>query len=474
VKLKKLTLSLGLGVLALASTFNARADVGGFGFGSRTAALAGAGAAWGFDAYSAYANPAGLTEAAGKKLRLSYGWLFMDPKFTPIRGITIENNFTSDDARTGNVVDDYRSVLGQTIGAAALIAPDWYHLSAGITIFTPFDPLGAIDTGEPYIPEYVLYRSRTQRPILEAGLAAKLTQRLSVGLGLHIGYAITATGNAFLQTAAGTTSSMRVSASLKPKTSPNLAWLLLSETPQEEAGAWSFGQVLRTTHDAKATLNFNSSARAFGDLAALDIRFGANSALFYDPLTLETGFSWKHSPRGRLYLQADFQNWANFKRPALEIRDPTETCTPEPGKTCNSPDGPLIVNPSVLPGMKLRNTFTPRIAEEISFESSTLRVGYAYRPSMFKGLPSEAGNYIDPSKHIVSAGWGWKFPSFLGWNAPAQIDVHASYQHLVTAKVTKTAGDESGTNPTGAKIGAPGYDIGGRLWGGGATLTLEL
>ncbi len=462
--------------LALASACPARADIGGFGFGSRTAGLAGAGAAWGFDAYSAYSNPAGLTEAAGKKLRLSYGWIFMDPKFTPIEGVTIENKFTSDQERTGNVVDDYRSVLGQTIGAAALIAPDWYHLSAGLTIFTPFDPLGAIDTGEAYIPEYVLYRSRTQRPLLEAGLAAKLTPRLSLGLGLHIGYAITANGTAFLQTKTGTTSSMRVSASLKPKTSPNLAWLLVSETPQEEAGAWSFGQVLRTTHDAKATLNFNSSARAFGELAALDIRFGANSALFYDPLALETGFSWKHSPHGRLYLQADFQNWGSFQRPALAITDPTQTCEGEDDDDtkCENNNDPLIVNPSILPGLSLRNIVTPRIAEEISFESSTLRVGYSYRPSMFRGLPSESGNYLDPSRHSVSAGWGRRFSKFLGWNTPAQLDVHGSYQHLVTAKVTKTAGDESGTNAAGNKIGAPGYAIGGRLWGGGATLTLEL
>ncbi len=466
MKFKKLTLSLGAALAALAFAQPARADVGGFGFGSRTAGLAGAGAAWGFDAYSAYSNPAGLTEAAGKKLRLSYGWLFMDPTFTPIEGVTIENQFTSDQTRTGNVVDDYRSVLGQTIGAAALLAQDWYHLSAGLTIFTPFDPLGAIDTGEPYIPEYVLYRSRTQRPLLEAGLAAKITPRLSLGLGLHIGYAITATGNAFLQTAAGTTSSMRVSASLKPKTSPNLAWLLLSETPQEEAGAWSFGQVLRTTHDAKATLNFNSSARAFGDLAALDIRFGANSALFYDPLTLETGFSWKHSPRGRLYLQADFQNWANFKRPALEITDPIENCT---GTGCTG----LIVNPSVLPGMSLRNIVTPRIAEEISFDASTLRIGYFYRPSMFRSLPSDSGNYLDPSRHSISAGWGRRFPTFLGWDTPAQLDFHASYQHLVNQSVVKTAGDETG-DLAETKIGAPGYSIGGRLWGGGATLTLEL
>jgi hypothetical protein len=462
----RLLFALFLGFLVSTS---ASADVGSFGFGSRTASLAGAGAAWGSDAFSAYANPAALSDAAKKKLQLSYGWLFMDPSFKPIQGITIENDFTSDQVRTGDVVDDYRSLLGQTIGAAALLAPDWHHLTAGITLFAPFDPLGAIDTGETYIPEYVLYRSRNQRPLIELGLSGKITPRLSAGIGLHIGYAITANGIAFLQTNTGTTSTMRVSASLKPKTSPNFAWLWQSETAASETGSWTLGQVIRMPHDAQATLSFSSGARAFGSLAALDLRFGASSALFYDPLSIETGFSWHHSPQKRLILQLDFQNWANFERPALQIAGQDTCSKTNPGDPCS----PLLVNPTTLPALNLRNTFTPRIAEEIQFEKTTLRLGYSFHPSIFTKAPSGSGNYLDPDKHNASLGYGWKFPSFLGWNTPAALDVHGSYQFLVSQQVTKTANDEAGTAGK-TKIGAPGYTAGGNLWGGGATLTLEL
>ncbi len=466
VKFKKLTLLPAL--VSLAFALSARADIGAYGFGSQTAALAGAGTAWGSGAYSAFSNPAALPDATGKKLRLSYGWLFMDPRFTPITNVITENEFTSDAERTGDVRDDYRSILGQAIGAAALLAPDWHQLSAGITIFTPFDPLGAIDTGEAYIPEYVLYRSRTQRPLIEAALAAKFGSQLSVGVGLHIGYAITANGTAMLQTEDDTISTMRVSASLKPKTSPNLSWLLVSQLPQNEPGAWTFGQVLRLPHDAKAKLVFNSSARAFGNLAALDLNFGASSALFYDPLMLETGFSWRHSPRGRLILQADFQNWTRFERPALEVDALEGSCENEDETSCSS-----LVNPTIFPALALRNLWIPRIAEEITWEKATLRLGYAYRPSMFSAVPNGAGNYLDPAKHSATIGWGWKFESFLGWNAPATLDLHGAYQHLVAQQITKTPGDEAGTAGKN-KIGSPGYTAGGRLWGGGATLTLEL
>ncbi|MBU6376715.1 MAG: hypothetical protein KGQ59_12005 [Bdellovibrionales bacterium] len=461
--LKNLTFFL---VAALIAPESATANIGDFGFGSRTAALAGASTAFGFDSFAAYSNPAGLPEAAGKKLSLGYGWIFMDPSFKPIENITIENKFNSDQVKTGSVDENYRSVLGQTIGAAALLSERHHQLSAGITLFTPFDPLGFTDTGESYIPEYVLYRARGQRPQIELALGARLSQRFSLGLGLHVGYGITAKGTAFLQTTAGSTSSMRVSASIKPQTSPNLGWLLTSEKAPWETGSWSLGQVVRMPNNAQANLSFESSARAFGSLAALDIRFGAASSMFYDPLTLETGLQWKHGGRGRLLAQLDFQNWTKFKSPALSIQNPTKDCDGCPG-------APFLINPSTLPSLPLRNIWIPRIAEEIELRSTTVRLGYAYRPSMFSTLPSDSGNYLDPSKHIVSAGVGWKRNSFLGWSTPMKIDLHASYQHLLTQSVSKSPGDELGTL-TSSKIGAPGYTVGGRLWGGGATMTLEL
>ncbi len=429
--------------------------------------------AWGSDGYSAYSNPAALglgAEGEHRKLTLAYGWLIQDPSFKSIENVTIENNYTSDRERTGSVNTEYRPAIGQVIGGSVLLKPEWNNLTGGITLYTPFDTLGFTDTGETYIPEYVLYRARTQRPQIEVGLGASPSERFHLGLGLHIAFGISANGTVFLQARSGSPSTMRVSASVKPKASAVVGWLLTSEIPQGRQGSWSIGQVLRAANSADAELAFNSSARAFGDLAALDIRFAADSAIFYDPHTLETGLSWQHSPNKRLYAQLDLQAWRSFQSPALNIKGPSEDCVNETGSTtCSN----LIINPSSLPGLPMQNILIPRIAEEWTLERVTLRAGYAYKQSIFSALPTGAGNFLDPPKHLANIGAGWLLRDFLGSGKEVSLDVNLGYQQLLTQKVQKSPLNEKGEAST-TKIGAPGYSAGGRVWSGGATLTMAI
>jgi hypothetical protein len=116
----------------------------------------------------------------------------------------------------------------------------------------------------------------------------------------------------------------------------------------------------------------------------------------------------------------------------------------------------------------------PRVGEEISLsEVSTIRVGYAYRPSFLAEVPNGAGNYLDPPKHMVNLGLGLNYKHFMGFETAARLDFNLSYHALVTQTITKTSGDEAG-NPSGTKIGSPGYDAGGKILGGGVTLSLAL
>jgi hypothetical protein len=442
------------------------ANLGEVGFGSRTSSLAGAGVSWGQGGYSAYSNPAALALPTGKRFQFSYGWQWMDPRFKPIENVTLENSYTSDraisDDRIGNVNEDYRSVLGQAIGAAFVLNPEWRNLSAGITLYSPFDQLGFTDTGETYIPEYVLYRARNQRPQIELGLGLQATDQLQFGLGLHVAFGISANGTVFLQAEDGKPSTMRVTASIKPKASPSLGWLWKEET-------WSLGQVLRLPNAASSELTFNSSARAFGNLAALDIRFSALSALFYDPASLETGWSWQYSPVHRLLLQLDFQAWRSFQAPLLTIREPEDTCTIDPGGgSCSN----LIVSPSYPPAYPLQNILIPRIAQEWSLRRLNVRAGYGYRPSIFSALPTGTGNYLDPPRHMISLGAGWRLEELLGIQAPFELDVHVLFHQLVTQKIEKTPTTEAGD--PGTKIGAPGYSAGGQVWGSGISLSMAL
>jgi hypothetical protein len=113
----------------------------------------------------------------------------------------------------------------------------------------------------------------------------------------------------------------------------------------------------------------------------------------------------------------------------------------------------------------------PRIAEEWTVGTTKYRFGYGYRPSILKNNPPDgAGNYLDPDKHMFNAGASLEFQHFLGYDTPWRLDLNATYQLLVTESIVKTSGDEAG-NAGDPKIGAPGYDAGGSVWGGGASLT---
>jgi len=114
----------------------------------------------------------------------------------------------------------------------------------------------------------------------------------------------------------------------------------------------------------------------------------------------------------------------------------------------------------------------PRFGEEVLLsETATVRVGYAYRPSILKGVSNGEGNYLDPPKHMINLGLGLIYRHFMGFEVQNHVDFHFSYQYLELQHIVKTAGNETG-NASDPKIGTPGYDAGGNLLGGGVSLSL--
>ncbi len=95
------------------------------------------------------------------------------------------------------------------------------------------------------------------------------------------------------------------------------------------------------------------------------------------------------------------------------------------------------------------------------------------RPSIFSDPngPTEGGNYLDPAKHSLTLGWGLKYQHFLGFETGCQLDFNVLFQHLPVQHVVKSPGNEVG-NLSDLKIGAPGYDAGGNILGGGVSLSL--
>lgn len=448
-------------VSLIASVFalsNAHANIGEFtGFGGRTAALGGAAAAWGSDGYAAYANPAMLAIRSEQRFRLSYHMLFVTPRFTPITSVVTQNTVTADGINVSSVDTSYRDTFGQAVGASYQFLPYLWNLSLGITAFLPMTSTAYMDTGSAYTPEYINYRSRTQRPQVEIGLGVNPFGPIYIGAGMHVGFGLNSIASVFIQTAANTASSMKFASSLVPKASPYFSFLI---APEGDQSKWSVGAVARLSLVSDNNMYLRTSARAFGTLTALDFNFNAMGALYYDPTSFEVGGSWQILDWLRGYAQVDYVLWSAFQTAAMTIYNTAvDQCN---GASC--PVG-IQIAPSANPNFAVQNIFVPRVGAEFTTGKHTIRAGYSYKPSILSSTPTNSANSIDPPAHRMSVGYGYEFSKFIGLDRPWNLNVHATWQALANQSITKA---------TATDIGAPGYTAGGNLFGGGVSLSLAL
>jgi long-subunit fatty acid transport protein len=450
----------------------AHASVGDrFGYLSSSSAVAGARAGAGeFTSASAYENPSQLSllksNAAapeGSRVRFHWSMLYANPKFADIHGVAVENAVNSDTSAGSeelrNVDTNYASTFGQSVGFSIQSHRSERRWGIGAVAYLPLDRLALVDSGESFVPEYTLHRASTQKPEFQLALSGRATEKLSFGAGLHLGAKLTANTAIFLNQGTGTTSSMRISASLKTRATPYFGVTYL---PTENL---SLGLNYRFAASQPQSMKVHATARAIGTVSALDFAFPALATMYYDPATLEFGGRWSYASGRSLSFEIDYQAWSKFESPAMVILDPaTSECSPNCGVD-------FAAGRNLAP--KTRDLFIPRLGHTWAIGDAELNAGYLYRPGIYAELPTGAGNAIDPDEHRVAAGYGRGFDSFFAFDAPGRIDFHLSYSIYPKKRVVKTAGDENG-NAAGRKIGSPGYEIGGSEAGGGLSLQLFL
>ena len=455
-------------VLGLFFSLSSQAAIGDrYGFTSEDAALAGARAgAAELSSASAFDNPAQLSllPASGASsesaIRFHWSMLYSEPKFADIRNVVTQNPVNSDQASgpspRHNVNTDYPATFGQSIGFAVRSKNSPQHWGLGAVAYLPLDRFALLDSGESFVPEYTLHRGRTQKPEFQFALSGLILPGLSFGAGVFLGTRLTSDTTIFLNQGAGTVSSMRIAASLKTEATPFFG---LSAVISD---AISAGLVVRLAASSPESLSVQASARAVGTVTAPDFSFPALGTMYYDPLTVSAGGRFAYATGSTLFIQLDYQAWSKFESPVLIIQN--QACRPncgvdfEPGRNLSG---------------RTRDLFIPRVGHTWDFGSGELRAGYAYRPGIYRDLPTGAGNAIDPDEHRFSLGYGWKIASLPFFDAPGRLDFHAAYSIYPTRTVTKTPGDENG-NPANEKIGTPGYDTGGHELGGGFTVQLFL
>jgi hypothetical protein len=383
-----------------------------------------------------------------KNIVVEIGVEYVHPDLPTIHNVVVENQSTSTAVSgpvNGDVQGGYPDTLAQTLKIQAMLdsATRW---TIALKTYLPLNGIDQIDTGNEYQPEFVLYRSEAQRPRVLLTSAIDLSPHWRLGLGLDVSFSVSAQADVFLQSGAGTVSDQRISAKVKP-----------GFVPQASLAYDQFSFTVRGENKADFDLTTNAGARVFNDLnAGLDFSYSSQSVLYYQPWDFELLGQIDLTPSIAIRPGISYQLWSGFKSRAAVIQTTgSGSCPSGSPADCTSQ-----FSSGATPEFTARNLFIPELGFKFKtdhFNLDTLEFDYQYKDSIFAGLPTGIGNYLDPPRHdflfgfthITKAGWQW--------------NIHTSLSRLTSQTVVKS-------DPS--SIGGPGYTADGWLYGGGLSVAI--
>ncbi len=356
--------------------------------------------------------------------------------FKPMNGIVLTNNTNSSSApTTGNITNDYAKFYG---GGLHLALPIGYqHLGTlGVSVFAPMGHLIETNSGDPFRPEYVMYRSRYQRTNVYTNFARQWGDSFAWSLGTLMGFQASADVSANLSLNGAAYGSW---GKAKSKISPSLGVVASFVKKFEHAKAYfAYQQEMKSNLHVAVAGEINNPSLALFEA-------GIDSMIFYDPHTFRVGSSYEVGPV-EVYGGVEYQLWSGYKPPTIYIV-----------KT-----GGVIVPSSNFERITLRDTINPRVGVKVDLTDRwRTGLGIGYRMTPFKGDFSGSGNSIDSDTYIFTTGLQYRI---VIWSKDVNLGTSFEYQQLKTKHVTKTTGQEDGS--AGPKIGSGGYDIGGYVLAG--------
>lgn len=397
--------------------------------------------------FSTHHDPAALNYslpalmALNPKTSISFSVGHMDTNFTEIKDIVLTNetnNTSSTPVTTGDIDPNDSSFQSMSLHGTLKINE---VSSLGLSLFAPLNGnMLEIDTGHPFHPEYVMYRSRHKRLQANVNYAHRLFSFsngmiFSGSLGAHFGLQSTAVTefNASLE-GTGIGSSGRTQ--LKAKQSLGAVVSLGAQ--------WSENQKTGLAYQQEMKNQLNISAKGMTAQPQIPYNLTMNSLVNYDPHILRLAHeAYFSGPRLGIVASVDYQMWSNYKPALIEVTKVSGT----------------IVSSDNFEKVETKDIFIPKLGISWDFHPHhTLLFGLANRPTPLKGDFSGAGNSIDSDTWIFSVGASHSL-AMLGqeWRLSYGLQRHI----LDEREVNKTEGLENGG--AGNKIGGPSYKIGGHI-----------
>lgn len=368
------------------------------------------------------------------KSEFSYAYNFIDPKFDSINNIVVENSTMSSDAslpRRGDADTNYKS---SSLHAFHLLLPSQkLRGNFSLSLFTPLSKILTQDSGDPFLPEYVLHRARYKRTELFLNYAYAFNSIFSASLGTHIGFNASSSLNA--QTSLNGTE-YGSSGSAKTEVKP-LAGILFSAAYQKESSLTFFTYAQGMESELLAETHGETSN------PPLPFYVTVESQLYFDPTIFRLGNQTRYSNL-LVNLLLEYQLWDKYKTPRIFIKKNS-------GVVQSSDDYERI---------QTENIFIPKVGLTYSLPSDwSVGTGAFYRKSPLRHSLAESGNSLDSDTKAVTMG----ISKSLMWDHdPLTLSLASQYHWLTKRSVVKKSGAEDGS--AGDKIGAGGYQVGGRVF----------
>jgi len=352
------------------------------------------------------------------------------------------NNIITDNARTssdpsvpisGDVNTDYPDVYNSAININLPLARNTGNIA--LSIFNPIGSLMEFNSGDSFLPEYVMHRARYKRTLIYGNYAKKLSPDIAWSIGFLFG--IQSGGDAENQSALNG-SSYGSSASMKVKARPTFA------------GAFSVLKKFKKSllyFSYQQEMKSNTTVRANGVETNTSIPYDTTfeTMTYFDPHVFRLGYVAKQFSHIHFFTSVEYQMWENYKTPVIRI-------------TKNS--GSAIIGSDNAENIKTTNIIVPKFGMNFLItDKLTFAVGVNYRKSPLDSDFSGAGNSLDTDSLTSTTGLSYDLSIF-----GLDIELAGSFQYhkLKDKTVNKSANMENGL--PGQKVGAGGYKIGGDIY----------
>jgi long-chain fatty acid transport protein len=411
------------------------------GLGSRAVAMGGAYTALAEDFSAVYYNPAGLSQTRNSDLAV--GGLWARPWFTyQEQG---QSTSTPHLYSTGALYIGVTSNLGHMTGYRQL-AP-W---TLGICLYLPVERALLADIpNESSEKKFIFYLDQSQVLAFLMSLSWKISGWLSVGAGANLLADLRAPNEAFVSVDLKTvipylmglsdlikTVRPRIMRDAEVKAAPivgvqvqPVSWLRVGVTYRGKFYAETVGSqdILLRFMDFSGRTSLALQTAVLADIHYIH---------FWNPNQVSGGLALFPTEALRVGVDLTWADWSDYVDSMWNV-----------------------------PAIRYTDTFTPRLGVEYRLESGILlRGGYYFQPTPVPEQ-TQASNYLDNDKHVVSVGAGYTFPRLPLlpiWKKPLTVEGYIQYTQLVT-RVYHKVDPKYGNS----------LELGGCMLNGGLSLTLH-